>query len=478
MLAPISLDKFIKYDPEEVTPALLLSPFGQPLSRSEHYSLAKSLYPCSYIDGKTGHEWHLANAVKAVASGKKPVITDKMLYWGSAALTVGTMGALLNTVATGQTPQSWTDVFYPRNGQKNDDDTDQRLVMPTIVKDVPHLISHPLKTISGKLRGEFSTFWNLYHNQDYQGRQIVNPEDSTPSQALDATAYVFDQMFMPFSVRNTKQALDKGQGVSSVASNLIGLNAAPSSVSRTPAQNLLHQLTKDKMPSGAISQEKGQQIDERGKIRRNAKDDTTALEDAVKNNNISPKQATQMLEDRGVPGDIQKLKKLSLDDAMKVYKQANDQEKDAWKSTMLDKVKSLDNVTPEERNKALDKMKALGLNPQTDEPRYYHNLDVSKEHFKADIALQNLPEFKKLTSDQQEKAKKILSETFSEAKLEKAKPEDKTDDHKYDLEDAKVILEGLKNDVHPKTKIPNYLYEVIDDALDEKKKQVDIPVPG
>jgi len=93
MLSPISLDKFVTYDPEEVAPRLFLTAYGQPLSRAEHYSLAKSLYPCRYVDGDTGHEWQLANAhcdhgfaAKAddMILTEKPPNQDYIYHWAFA----------------------------------------------------------------------------------------------------------------------------------------------------------------------------------------------------------------------------------------------------------------------------------------------------------------------------------------------------------------------------------------------------------
>jgi hypothetical protein len=58
-----SLDNLIIYSVDDLPlPNLLLMSFNRPLSRGEHYSLCKLLYPCTYIDGETASEWHLANA--------------------------------------------------------------------------------------------------------------------------------------------------------------------------------------------------------------------------------------------------------------------------------------------------------------------------------------------------------------------------------------------------------------------------------
>lgn len=93
ILIPISLDKFITYDPEVVTPRLVLSVFGKPLSRSEHYRLAKKLYPCRYVDSETSHEWQLADANEEhgfnVSQGnmiltEKPPKQDYIYHWSYA----------------------------------------------------------------------------------------------------------------------------------------------------------------------------------------------------------------------------------------------------------------------------------------------------------------------------------------------------------------------------------------------------------
>lgn len=77
MLIKMSLDQFIRHPEDGALAApMMLSQFGEPLSRAEHYQLAKSIFPSSYVEAETGSTWQL---IRAHDNGFSPCDYEDML---------------------------------------------------------------------------------------------------------------------------------------------------------------------------------------------------------------------------------------------------------------------------------------------------------------------------------------------------------------------------------------------------------------
>lgn len=93
-----SLDVLITYSIANLPlPNLLLMPFNKSLTRQEHYSLSKALYPAGYLDAQTASEWRLA---RAIDEGFSPVDEGDMI--------------LIERLPDGETVYHWS---FARNWQ-------------------------------------------------------------------------------------------------------------------------------------------------------------------------------------------------------------------------------------------------------------------------------------------------------------------------------------------------------------------------
>lgn len=160
-------------------------------------------------------------------------VTGRLSYLISLNLTVGMMGAALNYALTGEEAKDMRDYFFPRTGRKNPDGSDERISMPSYIKDEYALSQHPVTTVQHKLHPFFSMVAELLKNEDFYGNQIVNPDDPWTKIAKQAMTYL-GKSVEPYAVQNLQQNRSKGETGPMSAAPFIGITPAPSSVSRTP----------------------------------------------------------------------------------------------------------------------------------------------------------------------------------------------------------------------------------------------------
>lgn len=163
-------------------------------------------------------------------------VTGRLSYLISLNLTVGMMGAALNYALSGQQAQDLRDYFFPRTGRKNPDGSDERISMPSYIKDEYALSQHPVTTVQHKLHPFFSMVAELLKNEDFYGNQIVNPDDPWTKVAGQAMAYM-GKSVEPYALQNAQQNRSKGTSDAMTAAPFVGITPAPSSVSRTPFED-------------------------------------------------------------------------------------------------------------------------------------------------------------------------------------------------------------------------------------------------
>lgn len=134
-------------------------------------------------------------------------------------------------------------------------------------------------------------------------------------------------------------------------------------------------------------------------------------------------------------------------------------------------VKDINEATKHEvfKTKSERKQQALkNVLPKNPEV-FEHNISVVVEKEKAFKALERLPEFSKLNEEKQKSVKESLIRRFSNLRVKEANPGTDPVSKKYDLEGSKINLEKVQDDIDPETKIPYYLYDIIDDVQDREE---------
>jgi hypothetical protein len=133
--------------------------------------------------------------------------SHKMAYALALPTTVGLLGALTQYALTGQKPEELKDYFYPKTGGKRPDGSDDRVSLPSYMKDVYSVATHPISTVEHKANPLLSSVIEALNNQDFYGNQIYDPHHPAAGLAKYAAG-----QFVPFSVRNFQQQQASGGG--------------------------------------------------------------------------------------------------------------------------------------------------------------------------------------------------------------------------------------------------------------------------
>lgn len=166
--------------------------------------------------------------------------SDRTAYVVALPLVAAVYGAVTNYAYTGEAPRDLKDAFYPRTGRLRPDGSEDRVSLPTYMKDVfaygedaknfALYGADPLQTLKNKAHPLIATVSQMLNNADFFGGAIRNPADPITRQLMDEAAYLRQQI-EPFSIRNYfQQAKLKGEEPS-----IQGYLTSPSMVGITPA---------------------------------------------------------------------------------------------------------------------------------------------------------------------------------------------------------------------------------------------------
>jgi hypothetical protein len=264
--------------------------------------------------------------------------TPKASYVVALPITVGLLGAVTQYLYTGKGPESLKDYFFPRTGEVDADGNEDRVELPSYMKDVASFSKHPVETIEHKTHPVLNAIINMLHNEDYYGDMIRNPDDKLVQQAKQEAEYLAKQ-FLPFGVRNLQEQRQRGQDVVTQALPFVGVTPAKRSDVRSPAQNEMQELISRRMPDTRTPEEvqqAGQIRDLRQGVRQGqvSEDSVDAL---VQNRTITPRQGHNVLRAADTEPLAAKFKMLSLDEAERVFAKANAHEKELWAPILDDK---------------------------------------------------------------------------------------------------------------------------------------------
>jgi hypothetical protein len=182
--------------------------------------------------------------------GRDKGFSDRTAYVVALPLITGIYGAIMNYAYTGEAPQSLKDVFYPRTGKLRPDGSEDRVSLPTYMKDVfaygedAHNFAayggDPTQTIKNKLHPLIAMVSQMLNNKDFFGGAIRNPADKAVEQIADEVAFLIQQI-EPFSYRNyIQQAKAKGEEPTVMgyltSPSMIGITPAPGYITKSPEE--------------------------------------------------------------------------------------------------------------------------------------------------------------------------------------------------------------------------------------------------
>jgi GGDEF domain-containing protein len=174
----------------------------------------------------------IGGGVLDLAKGK---VTPRALYSFSLPLVAGTIGAVYQYLHTGKRPESLKDYFYPRNGLTDDRGRDDRITLPTYMKDEYAYTADPVSTVQHKASPILAMAADLATNRDYYGDMIRNPDESLAKKRFQDGAYILKNI-VPFSIQQAMKTAGEGGGAQA-AEQFFGFVKAPSTMKNTNEEN-------------------------------------------------------------------------------------------------------------------------------------------------------------------------------------------------------------------------------------------------
>lgn len=264
-------------------------------------------------------------------------------YVLSLPIAVGLLGALLMYLWTGRGPESLQDYFQPRTGRTDGDGNDERVQLPSYMKDVLAFTTHgvhgAVATVGHKLHPLLSYLADMLTNQDYWGGEIRNEHDPLVDQVRQVADYTATQ-FTPIGYRNVQEQRRRLQTGGRAALPFIGVTPASRADVRSPAQNLMADFLKQGTPSGATPEEAA--------VRRARND----VMDRFHQRTLDYGEARAELRAKGLTAQqtadalrrmlgnplVERFKQLTLAQAQQVYDLATPHEKDLWGPALFRKI--------------------------------------------------------------------------------------------------------------------------------------------
>ncbi len=311
---------------------------------------------------------------KKVVTGQlkgEPLITHRMGYIVALPVVVMFYGGIYQYLRTGDWPEELKDYFFPRTGGTNANGTPERVAFASYLKDIYAYGKHPGTTLSHKVHPLMSSIFDMLKNEDFYGVKIRNEGDPLVEQAKDTALYMVEQ-FLPFSIRNMQQRRENDEGIDRQLESFFGITPAPASVSQTKAEELANKLRAENIPREAKTREQAEMYKKLGKLRNKARkgeDILGELTDLVQDGTITPDQSRRALRDSRMTPLQANVKYLPIEDALRVFEEANVKEKADLRKVLLSlgrdgksKVRrALEDATSDERLLLRAHMRRMGL---------------------------------------------------------------------------------------------------------------------
>lgn len=179
----------------------------------------------------------------ALGIAKGQGISPRTAYLIALPAVTAIYGAMYQYLATGEGPKEIKDLFFPRTGRKRPDGTDDRVSLPSYMRDIaaatnritegPFRAGQNLWTMAKhKLHPALATVAEMFGNEDYYGRAVLDPKDKAVSQSLDMAKHIA-MGFEPFVSRSFRQQKETGANTSQAVQGFFGITPAPAYVTRT-----------------------------------------------------------------------------------------------------------------------------------------------------------------------------------------------------------------------------------------------------
>lgn len=265
-------------------------------------------------------------------------MTPKLAYAISLPITVGMVGAVINYLYTGEAPQTLDDYYHPRTGRKNDSGDEERVNLPSYIKDVVAYKRHPVQTVTNKMHPMIGIVGDMLENRDFFGDEIRNPDDPMVLQ-LQQEARFIAKSVLPYGVTNLLEQRQRGQSLATQAASFVGVTPASREDVRSPAENKMSEYIAAASPETQTPEE----VSARGirhEIRDLARKGQTAspnIVNAVKSGIMSRTSVEETAKSALLPPSVVSFKRLTYDQARTVYDMGTPEEQALWYDILVRK---------------------------------------------------------------------------------------------------------------------------------------------
>jgi hypothetical protein len=285
--------------------------------------------------------WNLGT-MRELGGGAADIVrgrfTHRAAYAIGLPMTVGLAGAVTQYLYTGQGPHELKDYFFPRTGRVNPDGNEERVQLPSYVKDLVSYSNHPWQTVKNKIQPFLGMLTDMLSNKDFYQNEIRNPHDPFMVQLQQEAKYLAGQ-FIPFGVRNALQQRREGQSLATQAQSFVGITPAPRELVRTPAQNLISEYQAERGHGSGTPEEQADR-QRRADITRGVRSGQITpkqLGDSMRAGALSREQAGGILRRENEPAWTNQFRSLTWEEGEQVYAKATPEEQAALRPLLTRK---------------------------------------------------------------------------------------------------------------------------------------------
>jgi hypothetical protein len=286
-------------------------------------------------------------------------ISPRTAYVAALPAVVALYGSMYQYIKTGRGPQELRDYFFPKTGRKTPDGRDERISIPSYIKDIYAYGKHPLTTIGHKVHPILSSIVQMLENQDYYGVMIRNPQDPKVKQAKDFMEYVATQ-FIPFSVRGAQMRGKSGASAGEQAESFFGFIPAPKGVTQTKAEQVLDEYTRKHMDQGPFTREEQLKKQTKAEIRGlYQRDKVDELRAAIEKSGLQRSEVQTLIRNAKKPALVSRFLPLTPSEAMQVWRVADKQERETLYPVLVKKLAASKTISLQDKRTYMNEIRGL-----------------------------------------------------------------------------------------------------------------------
>jgi hypothetical protein len=258
---------------------------------------------------------------------KRPKLDPSAAWMLGVLSTTATLSTIIQKSLTGQWPQQPIDFMFPKDGTKDKNGNDNRVSLPTYLRDAFSFKHNPVTYVAHSTSGLAAHLFDVLQNRDFYGDFVFDPDGSLTSKAWDIAKYMAPK---PFSATQLTQSLQSTGPAANKALGLLGVYKAPKEYIQTPFQEELARAFerqvgfKPKTPEQKeLKQEKRDYLQKL----REGKVSGAEILDATEKGLVKPKSVRRDVKMSGLSPMQYMWKMLSKDEKMRLDPLMSDEER-------------------------------------------------------------------------------------------------------------------------------------------------------